>query len=78
MSSCMETDYRQDDDLDSSEDSSSDSEEYASTEEAAVPLKPKQFRKYSGAAKYRTKFNSEWKFSFITSVSQDPYTGMLQ
>ena len=39
------------------------------------PPEPKRSRKHCGAATYRAKFNPDWKkeFSFVTSVSQDPY-----
>ena len=46
-------------------------------EELTGPPEPKRSRKakHTGAAKYRTKFNSDWKkeFPFVTSVPQDPY-----
>lgn len=53
---------------------STDSE--SETESAAVrPPDAKKSRKYAGAAKYHTKFQTDWKkeFPFITSVPKDPY-----
>ena len=58
------------------EDSSgSDNDLGTDAEELAGPPEPKQSRKHSGAAMYRTKFNPDWKkeFPFIISVSKDPY-----
>ena len=39
------------------------------------PPKPKKSRKLSGAATYKTKFNSAWikEYPFVTSVPGDPY-----
>ena len=39
-----------------------------------TPKKAKN-SKFTGAAKYRTKFNADWikEFPFITSVPSDPY-----
>ena len=40
-----------------------------------TPKKAKVSSKFTGAAKYKTKFNPDWKkeFPFITSVASDPY-----
>ena len=52
--------------------SSSDSASERGDQESNPPP-PK--KKYTGAAKYLTKFNSEWKkeFPFVTSVAGDSY-----
>ena len=44
------------------------------TESPPTPKKAKR-SKFKGAAKYKTKFNPDWKkeFPFITSVAGDPY-----
>ena len=63
-----------------SDSSASDSEAECVTEtdreeELARPPHPKQPRKDSGAEKYLTKFNPDWKkeFPFVSGVSQDPH-----
>ena len=67
-------------DLYCSDSTASDSEEERFTEtdceeKLARPPHQKRPRKYSGAAKYHTKFNPDWKkeFPFVSGVSQDPH-----
>ena len=47
----------------------------STTEGPPTPKKAKATSKFTGAAKYKTKFNPDWKkeFPFITSVASDPY-----
>ena len=53
------------------EGASSDSDVESNTEAPD----PKKSKRFTGAAKYKTKFNKVWidEFPFISSVHRDPY-----
>ena len=60
--------------VESTENSSSESDSER-TDLSLSPPEPKKSRKLSGAATYKTNFNSAWikEYPFITSVPGDPY-----
>ena len=53
----------------------SESSESETTSTSMSPPRPKKCRKLSGAATYKSRFNSAWikEYPFITSVPGDPW-----